>query len=448
MSLEPSLIHPHPPSRLRPGSVLAYLFSALPLALLGVSAYVFLPKLYASKFGADLVFLGWAVLAIRLWSAFTDPVIGALSDGTGTRLGRRLSWIAAAAVPLAVTGFLFFSPRMGSDLAGPHAWFLVTGILFFTFLNAFAIPYEALGAELAADTHERTSLVAARTGFLLLGTLLAAAIPYALDAGGIDETLIWPLAGAAYGAILLVGSAACIAALRGEPNAVRAASESEPRLSSYLALAGNRPFMGLLAAFLFSSFANAMPAALILFYVEDVLVSTQAYAFLALYFLVGILALPVWVHLAKRLGKRRAWITSMAVNTGAFLMIYPLGAGDELAFAVLVALSAFGLGGTLTIPPSIQADVIEYEEKRSGRRREGRMMAVWSVARESSTALGTGLALLGIGVAGYQAAAPPQSESAISALRVLYTLVPSAISIAAIACVAIFSVEPAAEGGA
>jgi GPH family glycoside/pentoside/hexuronide:cation symporter len=138
------------------------------------------------------------------------------------------------------------------------------------------------------------------------------------------------------------------------------------------------------------------------------------------------------VRLARRFGKKQAWIAAMARNTGAFLPVYLLGPGDTTAYALLVALSGVGFGATLALPSAMQADVIDYEELRSGERGEGQVLGLWSVVRKLSAALGVGLALPLLDAAGYVPGARPAPEVQRS-LAALYALVPSLCTLAGLA---------------
>lgn len=114
----------------------------------------------------------------------------------------------------------------------------------------------------------------------------------------------------------------------------------------------------------------------------------------------------------------------MAVNTGAFIGVFFLGPGSEMIYGILVCLSGIGFGATLAIPSSIQADVIDYDELLSGQRREGQYIGLWSVAKKMTAALGVGVGLTVLAMAGYKPNAV-QSEQVQWTLRVLYALVPS-----------------------
>jgi GPH family glycoside/pentoside/hexuronide:cation symporter len=185
-----------------------------------------------------------------------------------------------------------------------------------------------------------------------------------------------------------------------------------------------------LISYTISAVGNNLPATLILYYVEYVLQSKLADAFLLVYFVTGIVFLPGWVYAARRIGKKKAWLSSMAINGGAFVGVFFLGAGDELAYGVLVFLSGIGFGATLALPSAIQADVIDYDELLTGDRREGQYIGLWNISKKLAAAVGVGAGLATLGMAGYTPNVT-QSEQVVFTLRVLYAGVPSLCNIVA-----------------
>ncbi len=228
--------------------------------------------------------------------------------------------------------------------------------------------------------------------------------------------------GLLYAPLLVVASMVCVGAV-GEKQHVHRPASWNP-LREFQTTVRNRPFLILLLSYTVSAFGSNLPATLILYYVEYVLRSQKAEAFLLLYFITGVVFLPAWVALARRVGKKEAWLGSMAINTGAFVGVFFLGPGDEAWYGLLVFLSGIGLGGVLAVPSSMQADVIDYDESLTGERREGHYIGIWSVARKLAAALGVGLALFLLGQSGY-APGVEQSPEVVWMLRVLYALVPS-----------------------
>jgi GPH family glycoside/pentoside/hexuronide:cation symporter len=399
---------------------LAYAAPAFALAVVGIPVYVYLPKFYTDVVGIEITALGYILASVRIFDAVTDPPMGYITDRTVSRFGRRRPYIAAGAVFVALFIYLLFNPPQASPLF-ETIWFGVCIYALFLFWTVVTVPYESLGPEITFDYNERNALFGLRDGLLIAGTLAAAASPAAVqaafglaaDAEGERTKFFWI---AVIYAPLVVGSAWwCVLAIRERPMPETSASGVWKGLRLVFR---NRPFMILITAYTISAIGNNLPATLILFYVQYVLESPQADFFLLLYFMTGIVFLPGWVFLARRIGKKSAWLLSIAVNTGAFIGVF--------------FLSGIGLGATLALPSSIQADVIDYDELLTGERREGRYIGLWSIAKKLAAAVGVGAGLSILGLAGYVPNAQ-QPEEVRLALRVLYALVPSVCNLAALA---------------
>ncbi len=419
---------------------IAYAAPAFALAVVGIPVYVYIPKFYTDVIGVPVAAVGAILAGVRIFDALTDPLMGHLSDRTRTPFGRRRPYILLGAPLVALAIAFLFIPPAGTG--APWFAFWITAL--FLAWTAVTVPYEALGPELTFDYRERNGLFALRDGMLLAGTLAAAAAPAVIqaaaglpaDAAGERAKFLWM---ALLYAPLLVGTAlVCALAVRELPTT---AATPSPGLLRGLRLAlKNRPFRILLAAYTVSAFGGNLPATLILFYVQYVLEAPAAEGFLVLYLATGILALPAWTALAGRIGKKPAWILAIGVNTGAFTGVFFLGPGDAAVYGVLVFLSGLGLGATLALPSSIQADVIDYDELLTGERREGRYVGLWSIAKKLAAAGGVGVGLLLLGQSGYVPNSP-QPPSAILALRLLYALVPSLCNLVALAFAVQFPID-------
>jgi GPH family glycoside/pentoside/hexuronide:cation symporter len=413
---------------------LAYGSPAFALAVVGIPVYVYIPKFYTDVVGIHVGLLGVILFSVRLFDAITDPVIGYLSDRTSTRFGRRRPYILVGSILVAFSMLLLFNPPPGSP-SFETIYFTCCIYALFLAWTIVTVPYEALGPELTFDYHERTTLFGLRDGLLIGGTLTAAAAPALVRAlfglpetnDGEKATFFWI---SVLYAPLLVGTAVwCVIALKELPQ--RILPQPSGLLSGLALVVRNRPFMVLLASYTISAIGNNLPATLILYYVQYVLQVDSAELFLLLYLVVGIVFLPGWVALARRIGKKRAWIGSMALNTGAFVGVFFLGPGDVMAYALLVGLSGIGFGATLALPSAIQADVIDYDELLTGERREGQYIGLWSIAKKLAAAVGIGVGLSLLGLAGY-VPNQPQSADVQFMLRVLYALVPCLCNAAAI----------------
>ena len=406
---------------------LAYAAPAFALAVVGIPVYVYIPKFYTDVVGVHITILGYLVLAVRLFDAVTDPAIGYLSDRTRTSFGRRRPYIALGSAALALTIYLLFNPPDGSPTF-ETLWFGVFIFSLFLFWTLVVVPYESLGPEITFDYHERTTLFGLRDGALIAGTLAAASSPalvawiygLAADAEGERAKFFW--ISIWYVPLVLGLCWWCVLSIREREQ--HHGIEAPGFFTGIRGVWQNRPFVILLVSYTVSALGNNLPATLILYYVEYVLQSKQADFFLVLYFVTGVVFLPGWIGLSRKMGKKATWIVSMVINTGAFVGVFFLGPGDASIYGALVFVSGIGFGATLALPSAMQADVIDYDELLSGTRREGQYVGLWSISKKLAAALGVGSALTILGMVGYQPGVQQTQQVQLS-LRVLYALVPS-----------------------
>jgi GPH family glycoside/pentoside/hexuronide:cation symporter len=425
---------------------LAYALPALALAIVGIPVYVFIPKFYTDVVGVNIILVGYLLFGVRLFDAVTDPVIGYISDNTRSRFGRRRPYMAAGSLCLALLLFLLFTPPAGATHKIASAWFGVMLFLLFLFWTIVVVPYESLGPEISYDYHERTVLFSWRDGFLILGTLIAAASPGIItgligltdDDAGQRRKFFW--IAAVYAPLVIACCWICVAAVKERRDLPPI--QREGAIGEWLSVFRNRPFVILLISYTIAAVGSNLPATLILYYVEYVLQTTGAELFLALYFVTGIVFLPPWIALSRRIEKKWAWLAAMAVNTGAFLGVFFLGPGDAGWYGLLVVLSGIGFGAGLALPSAIQADVIDYDEMMTGQRREGRYIGIWSIAKKIAAALGIGIGLAVLGKAGYTPG-QPQNDTVVLTLRILYALVPCLCNLVALVVLLPFPISKA-----
>lgn len=108
--------------------------------------------------GVNPVLVGVAQSIPRIWDAFSDPLMGYISDNTRSRWGRRRPYLLIGAV---LMGFFFaamwFLPQGWSEYTY-FSYFLTMSLLFYTALTVFMVPWTAMGYEMTDDYHERTRL--------------------------------------------------------------------------------------------------------------------------------------------------------------------------------------------------------------------------------------------------------------------------------------------------
>jgi len=371
------------------GRDIRYSGAAFALGMPTIPLLIHLPPVYAEELGLGLTATGAALFTARLLDVITDPIIGAVSDRLKSPFGRRKPLIALGAIIGAVGVLLLLSPPEDPGALYLAAW---TSVLYlgWTLIN---IPYLAWGADLHTDYDKRARLTGVRESFMLAGILVAGVIPAvaaATGAGGMGALAItgWGIVMA--GAVVLPLLLRTVA----EP-APRPLQGRDPLLLSIRDLAGNGPFNRLLSGWFINSLANGIPAVLFILFMKHVIGANEITQglFTLLYFLAGIVGMPLWIWLSRRHGKHRIWCMAMVVASVTFAAAPALEAGDIFLFGIVVLLTGFCLGADLALPPAMQADVAEYEYFRKGRDRTGVMFAAWSMSTKLALAASVGIAL-------------------------------------------------------
>jgi Na+/melibiose symporter-like transporter len=361
---------------------LVYGLPALPLAMLGIPMYVFLPGFYGEQLG--LAAVGSALLVARLWDVVTDPAIGLLGDRLNTRLGRRRPLMLAGTPLLLFSAWQLFRPPADVDLTYLLGW----GLAAYLGWTLVSLPYTAWGAELSTDYDRRASITASRESFMIVGTLLAVAWPSLAGSGRADADALRGLAWVLVATLPLSVALTC----RLVPEK-RVASAPPGWQRGWALIRGNRPFQRLMLAYVLNGMANGLPATLFTLFVAHVLQAPERTGMLLIvYFLSGVAALPLWLWLARRLGKHRSWALSMLWNCAVFCWVPLLGAGDVNAFLVICVLSGLSVAVDMALPAAIQADLVDLDTSRGGGERAGLYFGLWNMATKLALALAVGLA--------------------------------------------------------
>ena len=398
---------------------LRYGLLGLPLAFVALPLYVILPNHYARAFGAPLALLGAVLLAARLVDAVLDPWIGRWCDRWFARSPRTVlaaTAVAAVVLALGLWGLLF--PPAAVRAGGTTvllAW--AGGVMAATYAaySVVSVAHQAWGARLGGNEAQRSRVVAWREGLSLLGVLIAAVLPATLGLGATVSV---------FAVLLALGWWAW-----SRSTTPLALQPTGPAMGLGPSPLRQPAFLRLLAVFVVNGTASAVPATLVLFFVQDRLQAPPSVepAFLATYFLCAALSIPLWVRLVAWLGLARTWLVGMGLSVAVFVWAATLGAGDVWPFLIVCALSGVALGTDLTLPSALLAGLIGQLGERG--QREGAYFGWWNFATKLNLALAAGLALPLLALFGYAPGA--RDAAALQTLTVAYCLLPCALKLLA-----------------
>ncbi len=378
------------------------------------------------KFATDELLISPAAMGLiffisRLWDAFTDPLAGYFSDRTNLKSGRRRPWMLASIIPIFLTFYMMWNPPSSLSGMGNIIWMGFAVVLFYTAMTAFSVPHTSLGAELSDNYHERTKIFGLRHMIWNSGSLLALVAMHLLITGEDVRELAFYIS-------VLVGGATALLILWMYVNVKeRAEYQGRGETNPFTAFGDvfkNKHARILLVVFLVESLGGATIGILTPYIAEYVVGRPEkTVVYILLYLVPSVFSVPLWLPLSRKVGKKRMWIFSMIVTGLGFGSMFFLQEGSDVLISVLAFICGLGAGSGAVVAPSIQADVIDYDEYQSGKRKEGAYFATWNFVFKSAT----GLTLM---VTGFVLSATgfvpnvEQTEEAKFALLVLYALFP------------------------
>ncbi len=399
--------------------------------------------------GMDPFLVGLIAAIPRAFDAISDPMVGYISDHTRTRWGRRRPYILVGAILSGLVFALMWQLHEGRSESFYFWVFLGASILFFLTYTLYAAPFVAFGYEMTADYHERTRLHAfANT----VGQLVWLGVPwfYAIMA---NETLFRNTVSGARSLAIAVGGAV---ALLGVVPALVCRERHLPALPAgdrQGALASTLEFLkGIGITFKCRPFVRICAATFLVFNGYQLGFSFSLYVMIYYLFngddsragellgwfgtltaasTIAVILITGW--LATHIGKRRTFFITISISLVGYAMKW-VGYNPDHPYWLLYAapLVAFGVGSLFTLMGSMIADVCDYDELETRKRREGVFGAIYWWMVKVGMALAGLLTGIMLNVSGFDVAVEAQSEQTLFLLRVFDVGVPLITSALAI----------------
>lgn len=410
------------------------------ISSIGMMRSIFLALYLTDVVGLEPRLASFGALFGIVWDAINDPIIGILSDRINTRIGRRRPFLLWFAIPFGLSFVILWSAPNWDSQVALLIYVTLSFMISDTLTTLVSVPFLSLTPELTPDYDERTSLTSFRSFFQLAGALsMVIAAPSIVDriieAGGTQQQGFMTV-GAIFGAIgaiplILIG---LLIRERARPEPVEAIPFRETLRIAWQ----NIPFRYSVGIHLLNWSAVDMVAVtfpyFLLYWVAqgDLLATIQiggvefAYesAFFGILMSVCILFVPFWLWLSKIRNKREAYILGMSFWVLVTFLLYAVQPGESNMLLLLSALAGIGVSAAYTLPDSLFADVIEWDELRTRRRQEGIFYGIRALIRKLTGALMIFLTLQALGWSGY--VAPPdgalqfsQSASVLQMIRLL-----------------------------
>ena len=400
----------------------------------------FLLIFYTDVFGITAAAAASMLFVVKIFNAFTDPLIGAVADRTRTRWGKFRPFLLFMPLPLAVAGVLAYStPDFGPT--GKLAWACGTYLLLMTLYTSVNLPYSALSGVLSGDARERNAINASRfvAGFAG-GTLVTAASPRLVAwLGGGDPALGWTLTMVFWGV-----AAAVIFAITFSTTTERVQPPQAEPVSVWQDVAdlrSNRPWILLffLALIIMGSITLRMTSTA--YYFKYVVNRPELLAtFMPAYLLAAAAGTALTPLLTRFIDKRKLMIALMLASTVLSTAFLFVPADNIVAMYALQIALGLALGPKSPLSFSMLADTADFNEWRHGRRATGMTFAASSFAQKLGTALAVAVIGAIFSALGYVPNAV-QSAGSQAGIVWLMSVIPAAFTLMAAALMVFYTLD-------
>lgn len=407
--------------------LLAWCGPCLPLAALGLPLVVYLPPHYSGTLGLSIGTVGFLFAAVRLLDIPLDPLLGALMDRTRSRFGQFRPWLVGGAIVLALGVWLLFMARPGISALRAFA-FLFT---LYLGLSMVGLAQTSWGSRLSGDYAERARIFGWWTAMNVTGTILVLVIPPLVlnltEAGasaGI-HAMGWFIIALLIPTALVAGRVVPEGEAAGAPHALSLAAAGR--------VLGDRRMLLLLGVDLLASAVPAITGALFLFFFTQVKGYSQAETSILLlfYFVSGLVAAPLWIRLATRIGKHRAVALAVGWKGAVQILILVLPPANMPLAGLGMAIAGVPFAAPIFLVRAMLADLLDAQrlDRRDGgedaRDTTGLAYAFLTATAKLGYALPVGLLYPLLGAFGFDPA-PGASNTgpAIAGLTLLFIAPP------------------------
>ncbi|MEX3070468.1 glycoside-pentoside-hexuronide (GPH):cation symporter [Vibrio alginolyticus] len=388
---------------------------------------LFLAYFYTDIYGLSPAHMGTMFLLVRFIDAATDPIMGSIVDRTKSKYGRYRPYLLWMAVPFGIACMLaFFTPDFGET--GKIIYAYVSYIFLTLMYTAINVPYCAMANAMTNDSNERTSLQSYRFALSTAGGLVVAMVALPLvDVIGQGDVQKGYL-----GAMAVMGLGAIALFFFSFANTKERVSQEEEKSQSVMEdlklLAKNNQWRVLFVVNIVLLTGVVLKGASTMYYVNTVMARPDL---ATTFMVVGMLANIVGaIGSAPVLGKYdKPTVYRVLIILSGFLsaLLFAVEPSNvAMVFGLVILLGVVQMS-TTPILWSMMSDVVDYEKTRSNRTLSGMVFSTNLFAIKLGIALGGAAVGWILAWSGYVGGAEEQSQQAVTAINLLYTVIPGGI---------------------
>jgi Na+/melibiose symporter-like transporter len=393
--------------------------------------------------GISPLYIGLALSASRIIDAVTDPLMGNITDNTKSRWGRRRPYVFIGAILMSVIfATIWFTPRSGSEFL-QAAYLIITCSLFYMAFTVWVIPYSGLGLEMVVDYDERTRLMTFRVlPSYVVGVAIASLYKITLmeNIWGGDEVVGARYVCSIVAALMLI--TAIIPSLLCKERYAEVKQEKLKLWRSITLTIQDKPFLLLVGSvfFVFVSLFFMIPLLtyISLYFVcqgDKELVGTIGVYTVFVQMAAQILGTAAIGIFAKYFDKKHVLITGLIIGILGYLSSWLLFTPTNPYLIIIPpVIINIGLCACWVLNGSFSADICDYDELKTGRRREGMYSAVFGFLNKAAIALVMAVSSWVLVQLGFEGEDLSPTVQQLFSLRLFYIVVPVVAMIGAILC--------------
>ena len=388
----------------------------------------------------------WGILFFlpRVFDAFTDPLMGFISDNTRSIWGRRRQYVLLGAVIMGISFSLMWQIYLEDGVSYNFTYFLIWSLVFYLGLTIFSVPYVAMGYEMSDDFHERTNIMAVAQWIGQWAWVIAPwfwVVMYDDNWFGVTTETTRTL-GVWVAVIFAV--LATVPAFFIKSKSTKDDESLTPLTLKTIGGSLKQIIENFKEAFKIDQFKRLCFSTFLIFNAFNVVAGFSF--FIVVYYLFNgdaaaaglwptllgsigalsttFLVIPIVAKMSEVMGKKKAFMVSQGISVLGYIMLWFLFIpGKPYMFLFALPFFSFGIGSLFTLMMSMTSDVIDIDELNTGKRREGVFGAIyWWMVKFGFAIAGllTGAIMTVVGFVPDTV----NSEASITGIRLFYSGLP------------------------
>jgi len=348
---------------------------------------------YVTYLGLSSTWASIAWIIFGIWNAINDPIFGFITDHTHSKLGRRIPYIRYGAPLIAAAFILVWFPWNAASQGWLMAQMLICLFLFDTLYTAIASALYVMPFEMAVTNKARSGIIIWKMLFALISMGVPLVLfPIIRPTIGADDTIFQ---------IIMVGIAIVSAIIiwastffYKEHGYIQ--EEQQMGIGKSIGYCfKNKPFLLFEVISWTVIFAQTILMTGLTYYIDAFTSINSLFIYVPLV-LGAALGLLFWLKTYQKFGLKVLMIIMCSSFAFGLALMLPVGT-TAIGAAIAFFFIGTGFSGGMYLIPLLNGDVIDYDESKTGLRREGMYAGVNSLVTKPAISIANTLFLTVLG---------------------------------------------------